>query len=285
METLQLLWGTLLLRPYVFLFLGAALLAAAAEQGVGRALRFAGIVWATAFLAEYASTRVGVPFGYYEYTGATRGQELYLSNVPVMDSLSFIFLAYGAAGLARLYRAPRGSGLMAWRDEVPPLFPARGALGAVLLGAVLFMLADVIIDPVALRGERWFLGQIYRYPGGGLYFGVPLTNFTGWFLVGLVGLGLNAWCDRRAGGLPAPSGWARDWPYRGLYGPALFGLVLAFNLAVTAGIGAWWLLTGSAAMTGCLGFAAATRLRSWVPRLGGRTAAPAVGHTGWEVRR
>ena len=56
METLQLLWGTLLLRPYVFLFLGAALVAAAAEQGLRRALRFAGIVWGVAFLAEFAST-------------------------------------------------------------------------------------------------------------------------------------------------------------------------------------------------------------------------------------
>ncbi|MGH7406442.1 MAG: carotenoid biosynthesis protein, partial [Candidatus Methylomirabilales bacterium] len=203
MEALQLLSGTLLLRPYVFLFLGAALVALAAEQGLWRALRFAGIVWGTAFLAEFASTRIGVPFGTYEYTGATYGQELYLSNVPVMDSLSFIFLAYAAAALTRLYRAPRGRGLAAWREGVPPLFPARGTAGAVLLGAVLFMLADVVIDPVALQGGRWFLGQIYRYPGGGIYFGVPLANFAGWFLVGLVGLGLSAWCDRRAG-CPAP---------------------------------------------------------------------------------
>ncbi len=284
MEALQLVWGTLLLRPYVFLFLGAALVAAAAEQGLRQALRFAGIVWTTAFLAEFASTRIGVPFGYYEYTGATRGQELYLSNVPVMDSLSFIFLAYGAAGLARLYRAPRGTGLGAWRKDLPPLFPAGGAMQAVLLGAVLFMLADVVIDPVALQGERWFLGQIYRYPGGGIYFGVPLANFAGWFLVGLVGLGLNAWCDRRAG-CPAPPDWAGTWPYRGLYGPALLGLVLAFNLAVTAGIGAWRLFAVSAAVTGCVALIAASRLRISAPRVGARPAAAALSQTGWEVWR
>jgi putative membrane protein len=284
METLGLLWGTLLLRPYVFVFLGVAVLCAAAEQGLARALRFAGIVWGVAFLAEFASTRIGVPFGYYEYTGATRGQELYLSNVPVMDTLSFIFLAYGAASLARLYRAPRGTGLRAWRDEVPALFPERGAGGAVLLGAILFMLADVVIDPVALQGERWFLGQIYRYPGGGLYFGVPLANFAGWFLVGLVALGLNAWCDRRAGGPAAPD-WARAWPYRALYGPALLGLILAFNVAVTAGIGAWRLLGVSSAIAGALVFVAASRL--WiVPSCArARLAEPAVGQPGWEVRR
>src|SRR5207245_10051926 len=36
--------------------------------------------------------RTGIPFGWYFYTGSTRGQELYLSNVPFMDSLSFSFL-------------------------------------------------------------------------------------------------------------------------------------------------------------------------------------------------
>ena len=45
---------------------------------------------------------------------------------------------------------------------------------------------------------------------------------------------LDTWCDRRAGP-PTPPRWARGWRYRGLYGPALFGAVLAFNLAVTAG--------------------------------------------------
>jgi putative membrane protein len=284
MEGVGLLWGTLVLRPYVFLFLGLALVAAAAEQGLRRALRFAGIVWATAFLAEFASTRIGVPFGFYEYTGATIGKELYLSNVPVMDSLSFIFLAYGAASLARLYRAPRGTALRAWREGVPPLFPAGGARGAVLLGATLFMLADVVIDPVALQGEDWFLGQIYRYPEGGIYFGVPLANFAGWFLVGLVGLGLNVWCDRRAGPRAAPE-WARSWPYRGLYGPTLFGLILAFNLAVTAGIGLWRLCAVSTGITGCLGLAAASRLGVAAPRIGAGSAARAAGGPGWEVRR
>lgn len=284
MQGLELLWGTLVLRPYVFLFLAIALAALAAEQGLRRALRFAGIVWATAFLAEFASTRIGVPFGTYEYTGATVGQELYLSNVPVMDSLSFIFLAYAAAGLARLYRTPRGTALRAWREMVPPLFPTGGARGAVLLGATLFMLADVIIDPVALQGEHWFLGQIYRYPEGGIYFGVPLANFAGWFLVGLVGLGLNAWCHRRAGP-PTPPDWARGWPYLGLYGPALFGLILAFNLGVTAGIGLWRLFAVSAGITGCLALAAASRLRISAPRLGARTTAPAAGGTGWEGHR
>ena len=45
---------------------------------------------------------------------------------------------------------------------------------------------DLIIDPVALRGDRSFLGKLYYYPNGGLYFGVTIANFIGWFVVCLL---------------------------------------------------------------------------------------------------
>ena len=119
-----------------------------------------------AFVAEYASTRVGVPFGLYHYTELTRGVELYLSNVPFFDSLSFPFLAYASFCLAR-----RTLGTFA-------------GMGVVWLAGVLMMLLDVVIDPLAVRGDRWFLGRVFYYPAGGVYFGVPLSNFAGWVLVG-----------------------------------------------------------------------------------------------------
>ena len=59
-------------------------------------------VWPVAWVAEFASTRVGIPFGLYHYTESTRGQELYIANVPFFDSLSFVFLAYAAFCVARL---------------------------------------------------------------------------------------------------------------------------------------------------------------------------------------
>src|SRR2546427_8097067 len=37
-------------------------------------------VWPVAWLAEFASTRIGVPFGLYHYTGITRGRELYIAR-------------------------------------------------------------------------------------------------------------------------------------------------------------------------------------------------------------
>jgi putative membrane protein len=41
------------------------------------------------------------------------------------------------------------------------------------LTVVFFTFSDVIIDPVALQGERWFLGKIYGYPHEVIYFGIP----------------------------------------------------------------------------------------------------------------
>jgi uncharacterized membrane protein len=209
-----LLWGTVCLRPYVFVFLAVFLGAATRDLGAGGALLFLGWGWAVAFAAEYASTRVGIPFGLYHYTELTRSVELYISNVPFFDSLSFPFLAYAALCLARRALGRR-----------------RGADVVVAAGA-LMMLLDVVIDPLAVRGDRWFLGRIFSYPSGGVYFGVPLSNFAGWLVVGWVIVGGYVGWARRADG---PGGERGEGATAG--GVALYYGVLAFNLAMTAWIG------------------------------------------------
>src|SRR3990172_3615800 len=70
-EVFSLLFGTIRLRPYVFFFLACFLGAATADLGWRRAGLFAGLTWVTAFLAEYSSTRTGIPFGLYHYTPVT----------------------------------------------------------------------------------------------------------------------------------------------------------------------------------------------------------------------
>ncbi|HEX6211751.1 MAG TPA: carotenoid biosynthesis protein, partial [Methylomirabilota bacterium] len=165
--------GTLTLRPYVFAFLAAFLVAGVRDLGARRTLLFAAWVWPVAWLAEFSSTRTGVPFGLYHYTETTRDQELFVANVPLMDSLSFTFLAYAAFCLARVVLGGRAAG------------PAAVAL----VGGLLMTALDVVIDPLAVQGDRWFLGRIFYYPDGGAYFGVPVSNFVGWVVVGTVGIG------------------------------------------------------------------------------------------------
>lgn len=207
---LSLLWGTLVLRPYVAAFLAIFIVAAWRDLGPRGTLVFLGWGWLVAFTAEYASTRIGLPFGLYRYTEATRGLELYVANVPFFSPLSFPFLAYAAFSLARKTLGP------AWRA-------GSGALvSTALMSGILMMLLDVVIDPLAVRGERWFLGHIFDYPDGGIYFGVPVSNFIGWTVVGWA-IVVGALLAMR-GGLPTGS------PRAGI---GLYGLVLVMNLLIT----------------------------------------------------
>jgi len=231
-EVVALFVSTVLLRPYVFLFLALYLWAAAAAIGWRRTALFTAIAWAVAFAAEYSSTRNGIPFGFYSYIPATKGRELWISNVPFMDSLSFTFLAYVSFSLAQWLRLPSGAGTREVK-EVRRSWPVLG------LTAFLFMLIDVVIDPLALRGDRWFLGKIYEYPSPGIYFGVPLTNFLGWGVVGFVVIALFQQLDRVLRAERTSGGGVRPI----FLGAALYFLILVFNLGMTFAIGEYLLGT------------------------------------------
>ncbi|MGH7383875.1 MAG: carotenoid biosynthesis protein [Candidatus Rokuibacteriota bacterium] len=215
-----LLVGTFVLRPYVFGFLAIFLVAGVRDLGRVRTLGL--LLWGglVALAAELLSTRAGIPFGFYRYTGATAGVELFLSNVPFFSPLSFPFLAYASFCLARRALGPGWAGSRA------------GRMRMAAASGVLMMLLDVVIDPLAVRGNRWFLGHIFSYPEGGLYFGVPLSNFAGWLVVGWVTVGGLVWTM------------AEERPGSPRLGTGLYYLVLVVNLTVTLWIGE--LLIGAA---------------------------------------
>jgi uncharacterized membrane protein len=233
MDLLALLGKTVLLRPYVFIFLAAALIISAALMGGKRTALLFLITWAVAFLAEFSSTRTGIPFGWYFYTGSSRSQELYISNVPFMDSLSFTFLLFCSYCLALLFVLPSPrQGLRITLSYDPVTRSSAAVLG---LSALFFMLIDTAIDPVALRGDRWFLGKLYYYPEAGIHFGVPLANYLGWAVVGLIALGIYQQIDRRLKERIAdrsPSSAGANKAAALLLGCALYYAVLSFNLAM-----------------------------------------------------
>jgi uncharacterized membrane protein len=206
---MDLLAGTVALRPYVFAFLAVYLAAGVADLGWRRTLAFTASVWPVALVAELSSTRTGIPFGFYQYTGLTRGHELFIADVPFIDSLSFVFLAYASFCLARLALAGRAA----------PRWVIAIAIG------ILMMALDVVIDPLAVRGDRWFLGPLFAYTTPGPYFGVPFSNFVGWVIVGAAGSGVYL-------GVISDDSGRRVWP-----GVALYYAVLGFNLTMTLQIG------------------------------------------------
>jgi uncharacterized membrane protein len=234
MEFLNLLWGTLLLRPYVFLFLGCYVLLATWQFGAGRTLAFLVAGYLVAWAAELSSIHTGFPYGLYIYIPATLDREIWVAGVPFMDSLSYVFLAYASHSLALLALAPgRWQGRRFFLEDRGFLLSWRSAI----LGAVLMTTLDVVIDPLTLRGYRWFLGQIYGYPEPGFYFGIPLANFAGWLLVSGILIRLLQFLLARL-----PAGFFWDWGRRRFPGQALLGAglyvgILVFILTMTLWIG------------------------------------------------
>ena len=216
-DAIELFLSTVVLRPYVFAFFVCYLALALSRIGFVRTLVFTVTAFGLAFISEWSSAvaETGVPFGLYKYIETTRDRELWIAGVPFMDSLSFTFLSYVSWEAANGVRGERSS------------------IRTSILAAGLMTFLDVVIDPVALRGERWFLGKLYHYPTGGLYFGVPIANFAGWFVVCFVIIRVYLVIERLIGGEPR-----RQQSRFGRFGPLIlyFG-ILGFNLLITFWIG------------------------------------------------
>lgn len=258
MEILSLLWGTLILRPYVFVFLAFFLAIALFHWGLVRAILFTLIAYAIAFLSEYSSTRNGFPYGFYSYIEETRHQELWISNVPFMDSLSFAFLSYISLTLALVFRSRiKGQG---WDFRIETNIAMERSLTTIFLAAFLFMMLDVIIDPVAFLGDRWFLGKIYTYKEQGEYFHIPLTNFAGWFIVGSTILYCWTRIDSSLDGKlpPRPT---TGYFAQAMWGPALYFGVLLFNLGVTIFIGEYQMALSGLAISSITASALVYKIR------------------------
>lgn len=234
MDLLGRIFGMVVLRPYVFVFFGVYLFVAVTRMGWRRTAVFSCIAYVVAFAAEFSSTRNGIPFGLYHYIDVTRDRELWISNVPFWDSLSFTFLCYLGWRLGVLLFAP----LHVERGDIQVIATRETATSwrACLSGALLMTWLDVVIDPLTVHGDRWFLGRMYYYPEGGLYFGVPLSNFVGWFVVGTVTIrAFQLWERHRGAGLVAYG--ARHLRCSALFEPLVYLGILAFNLFLTFWIG------------------------------------------------
>ncbi|MBI3268792.1 MAG: carotenoid biosynthesis protein [Planctomycetes bacterium] len=221
-------------RPYVFVFLLAYVLIAANQLGWLRMLLFALVGFGVAWAAEYVSsqTAYGVPFGPYRYTGATRNVELFLLGVPFFDSLSFVFLAFASYSMSLffcMHHTPAGIPLQFEDDP-----DVRQSASVLLMSALFMTWLDLVIDPLAVRGDEWFLGHVFDYPEPGIFFGVPLSNFLGWFFVAMVIVGLYQRLDalliqyqtpgRRPRGIVTPD--------QALLGPLLWWGILGFNVVI-----------------------------------------------------
>jgi len=232
---------TIVMRPYVFTFFAAFLLVCVPHLGWRKTLTFTLAGYLIAFTSEKLSITTGFPYGWYYYIDDTSHQELWVWGVPFFDSLSYVFLTYCSYTTALFILSPlatKGADLITLETRA-----IRHSWAALVLGAFLQTFLDIIIDPVALQGNRWFLGQIYGYYEAGLHFGVPISNYLGWLLTSFLLVAALQQIDRKRDG-KAPRG-VFAMPFRSLLGPVLYLSVLIFNWIVTLWIGEYLIaLTG-----------------------------------------
>ncbi|MBJ6799381.1 carotenoid biosynthesis protein [Geomonas propionica] len=226
--------GTFTMRPYVFAFFAVYLVAAVLHLGWKKTILFTVCGYLIAFASEFSSINNGFPYGWYYYVEATRDRELWIAGVPFFDSLSYVFLTYCSYATALLVLAPakrvKGDLVLLETSRI------RRSFAVLLLGSLFQVFLDIVTDPVALQGSRWFLGRIYGYREVGTHFGIPMSNYFGWWLVSALLILALQLIDRFGSGEDRPAGVGAA-PYRSLYGPFLYLCVIAFNLGVTFYIG------------------------------------------------
>jgi len=144
--------GMVVHRPYVFVFFTIYVVTAVTRLGWKRTALFTTIAYVVAFAAELSSTRNGFPFGLYHYIDVTRDRELWISNVPFWDSLSFTFLCYLGWRLAVLVYAPLAIAPSVF--EVVETRAIATSWRVAITGAVFMTWLDVVIDPLTVLGEQ-----------------------------------------------------------------------------------------------------------------------------------
>jgi putative membrane protein len=176
--------GTLIGRWYVSLLGAAFLWRASRHLGWRRTFIYAAIALAVGGLAENGSVHFGFPYTAYTFNHALRSKEIWLGDVPLMVPLSYTFMGYfGFAAGRMLASGP-------WRTR------ASRPWQEYLVGLVLTVWALWIFDPVSRLGNRWFVGQIFRYKGPGFWFGLPLGSQVGFTATAAILLGVLTWMMR-----------------------------------------------------------------------------------------
>jgi bisanhydrobacterioruberin hydratase len=171
------------------------------------------VLAAFGFAIETVGVVTGLPYGRFYYGDALGGKVLGL--VPYLLPVSYVPLVIAAVAATWGFTVGR---LLLWA----------------LLSAVLLVLIDGVLDPGAASLGFWV------WPEGGVYYGVPLSNYAGWLLSGALASALLLAAGRPRGAPPAGtldsailalSFWTGVAAFSALIFPAVLGAaLLAFLL-------------------------------------------------------
>ncbi len=164
--------------------------------------------------SEHVGARYGWVFGKFHYQP---DRLTFFGTVPIFTPLSWWLILYCAYNTTNL--------VLGWGAETGGLPRARRYLALFLsacLDGLMAMNLDMLFDPIMVCPER----RRWVWETGGNYFGIPIQNFVGWFLVGFtISLLIRAY-DLRTGRLVPLGGRLLDYFPTGLY----FAMFLLFSL-------------------------------------------------------
>lgn len=120
------------------------------------------ITWAVSFSLENLSIATGFPFGFYHYSPT-----LGILTVPLIIIFAYFAIGYLSWMLSHVLTLQYSKKLEGKQIFIIPF-----------IAAFIMVMWDLSVDPISstLQG-LW----VWTYPGA--YFGVPISNFFGWFLV------------------------------------------------------------------------------------------------------
>ncbi len=144
------------LLPTIFVFMHGA-----RYLGRKNILIFFMVTYIITFTAEYLGVNTGHVFGAYYYNLVGNGP--LLGGVPVLLMLTYFSLAYSSYLVIRI--------ILGWLKVVK----GWGIVILSLLSGMLMTLSDLANDPINSTVDK-----IYIWTQGGIFFGVPYQNFTGW---------------------------------------------------------------------------------------------------------
>jgi putative membrane protein len=224
-------------QTYVILGALAALLHAMWAFGVRRGVALFLSATGLALGAELLGTSTGFPFGEYQYTSLLGYRVLGL--VPFAIPISWFYMLYCALALCARILPAASSERVKW---------LWSAAAAAMLTAW-----DVAMDPAMVRTSHW----VWSDPGA--FYGMPLTNWVGWFCTGLI----IARCMLAiVPPLRVTERNQREW-----LPPVLYAVNGVMPIAICLRDGLWWAATlGAAAMATPLVLAMRVRSEVESPR-------------------
>jgi len=161
------------LTPAVFALVHGSIL-----YRVRGVLTFSGFCMGIGGMCECLSLRNGFPFGHYYFTDLMGRKIL---DVPILLVLAYLGIGYCSWVL--------GVVLLGYRNK--PL-TRTGIFALACIAAFIMMAWDLSMDSIWSTLDR---AWIWR--NGGMYFGVPLSNFAGWYFTAfLFYLAFGVYCRK-----------------------------------------------------------------------------------------